>query len=86
VRDEGEGKERGGGPAEEEGDRVRHEGTGPAEIPLYGAPPVALELGVAFRGQCAGEEDPEEEKDDAANLAREGRLGRSIVPVPARAS
>ena len=84
MRDESEGKERGSGPAEEEGDRVRHEGAGPAEIPLYVT--VALELGVAFRGECAGEEEPEEEKDDPANLAREGRLRRSIVPVPARAS
>jgi hypothetical protein len=84
VRDESEGKERGGGPAEEEGDRVSHEGAGPAEIPLY--VPVALELGVGFRGQCTGEEDPEEEKDDPANLACERGLGRSIVPVPARAS
>jgi hypothetical protein len=46
---------------------VRHEGAGPAEVALYVT--VALELGVAFRGQCAGEEDPEEEKDDPANLA-----------------
>ena len=84
MRDECEGKERGGGPAKEEGDRVRHEGAGPAEIPLYVT--VALELGVAFRGQCAGEEDPEEEKNDPPNLAGERRLGRSIVPVPARAS
>ncbi|HMI45731.1 MAG TPA: hypothetical protein VK491_06170, partial [Gemmatimonadaceae bacterium] len=80
----GEGKERGGGPAKEEGDRVRHEGAGPAEIPLYVT--VALELGVAFRGQCANEENPEEKEDDAANLAGERRLRRPIVPVPARVS
>ena len=72
MGDEGERKKRGGGPAEEEGDRVGEQGSGPAEIPLYVA--VALELGVRLGGQCAGEENPEEEEDDAANLAGERRL------------
>jgi hypothetical protein len=84
VRDEGERKECGGGPAEKEGDGVGEQGSGPAEIPLYVA--VATELCVGLGGECAGEENPEEEKDDAANLAGKRRLRRSIVPVPARAS
>jgi hypothetical protein len=84
VRDEGERKERGGGPAEEEGDGVGEQGSGPAEIPLYVA--VSKELGVPLGGECAGEKNPEEKEDDAANLAGERRLRRPIVPVPARAS
>jgi hypothetical protein len=84
VRDEGERKERGGGPAEEEGDRVGEQGSGPAEIPLYVA--VAIELCVGLGGECTGEEDSEEQEDDAANLAGERRLRGPIVPVPARAS
>ena len=84
MRDEGERKERGGGPAEEEGDGVGEQGSGPAEIPLYVA--VAAELCVRLSRECAGEENPEEQEDDAANLAGERRLRRPIVPVPARAS
>jgi len=84
VRDEGERKERGGGPAEEEGDRVGEQGSRPAEIPLYVS--VAAELCVRLSRECAGEENPEEKEDDAANLAGERRLRRPIVPVPARAS
>lgn len=84
MRDESQREERGGGPAEEEGDRVGEEGSGPAEIPLYVA--VAIEPGVPLGSKCTGEENPEEEEDDAANLAGERRLGGSIVPVPARAS
>jgi hypothetical protein len=84
VRDEGERKERGGGPAEEEGDRVGEQGSGPAEIPLY--VPVAAELCIGLGRECAREENSEEEEDDAANLAGERRLRRPIVPVPARAS
>ena len=84
MRDEGERKERGGGPAEEEGDRVGEQGSGPAEIPLYVA--VAPELCVRLGSECAREKDSEEKEDDAANLAGERRLRRPIVPVPARAS
>jgi len=84
VRGRGNGKERGGGPAEEESDRARKQGSDPAEVSLYVA--VAVELCVALGGECAGEEDPEQEEDDAADLARERGLGRPIVPVPARAS
>jgi hypothetical protein len=84
VRDKGEREECRGGPAEEEGDRVGEEGSGPAEIPFYVA--VATELGVRLGGECAREENPEEKKDDPANLAGERRLRGSIVPVPARAS
>ncbi len=84
MRNKGEREERGGGPAEEEGDRVGEQGSGPAEIPLYIT--VALELCVSLGGESAGEENPEEEEDDAANLAGERRLRRPIVPVPARVS
>lgn len=84
MRDEGKRKERGGGPAEEEGDRVGEQGSGPAEIPLYVT--VPKKLGVPLGGECAREENPEEKEDDAANLAGERRLRGPIVPVPARAS
>jgi len=84
VRGRGNGKERGGGPAEEKSDRAGEQGSDPAEVSLYVA--VAVELGVALGGECAGKEDPEEKEDDPANLARERGLRRPIVPVPARAS
>ena len=84
MRDEGERKERGRGPAEEEGDRMGEQGAGPAEIPLYVS--VAPELCVRLGRECAREENPEEKEDDAANLAGERRLRRPIVPVPARVS
>jgi hypothetical protein len=84
VRGGGKRKERGGGPAEEKRDRAGEQGSNPAEVSLYVA--VAVELSVALGGECAGEEDPEQEEDDAADLARERGLGRPIVPVPARAS
>jgi len=77
-------KERGGGPAKEQSDRAREQGSDPAEVPPYVA--VAVELCVALGGECAGEEDPEQEEDDAADLARERGFGRPIVPVPARVS
>ncbi len=76
-------KERGGRPAEKKGDRAREQGPDPAEVSLYVA--VAMELRVALGGECAGEENPEEQEDDPANLARERGFGRPIVPVPARA-
>ena len=60
------------------------EGSGPAEVSFYVA--VAIEPGVTLGGQCTGEENPEKKEDDAANLAGERRLRRSIVPVPARVS
>jgi hypothetical protein len=63
---------------------MREESAGPAEVASYVA--VATELGVGLGGECAGEKDSEEEKDDTAYLARErGRRGL-IVPVPVRAS
>ena len=84
MRDESEREEHGGRPAEEDGDRVREQGSGPPEISLYVA--VEVELGVALGGECAGQEDPEEKEDDPANLAGERRFRGPIVPVPARAS
>jgi hypothetical protein len=63
---------------------MREQRADPAEIAPYVS--VAVELGVALGGECAGEENSEEEKDDPANLAGECRRRRSIVPVPARAS
>ena len=78
-----EREKRGGGPAEEEGDRMREERSHPAEVSFY--IPVAVEPRITFGGQRAGEEDGEEEEDDPANLAGKRRLGRLIVPVPARA-
>jgi hypothetical protein len=84
VRDEGERKERGGWPAEEEGDRVGEQSTDPAEVPLYIA--VEVELSVALRGERAGEEDPEEKEDNAPYLPRQRGFGRPIVPALARAS
>ena len=76
-------KKRGGGPAEEQRDRMREKRSRPAEISRYVA--VALEPGVALGGKCAGEEDREQKQDDPADLAGERRLRGSIVPVPARA-
>lgn len=84
MRDKRERKECGGRPAEEEGDRAREQISDPAEVSPYVA--VAVELGVALGGECAGEEDSEQEEDNPADLARERGLGRPIVPVPARAS
>ena len=63
---------------------MREQRTDPAEVASYVA--VAVELGVAFGGEGAGEKDSEEKKDDPANLARERGRRRLIVPVPARAS
>jgi hypothetical protein len=77
-----EREKRGGGPAEEERDRVREERPHPAEVSLY--IPVAIEPRITFSGQRAGEKDCEEKEDDPANLAGKRRLGRLIVPVPAR--
>jgi hypothetical protein len=48
VRNESERQESGGWPAEEEGDRVRQQGSGPAKVSLYVA--VAMDLGVALGG------------------------------------
>jgi hypothetical protein len=84
VRGGSERKECGGRPAEEESDRLRKQGSDPAEVSSYVA--VAMKLSVALSGECAGEKDPEEEKNDPANLAGERRLRRPIVPVPARVS
>ena len=78
-----EREKRGGGPAEEERNRVREERSHPSEIALY--IPVAVEPRIAFGGKRAGEEDCEEKEDDPANLAGNRGLGRPIVPVPARA-
>ena len=61
---------------------MREQRPDPAEVAPYIA--VEMELGVALGGECAGEENPEEKKDDAAYLAGERRLRGSIVPVPAR--
>ena len=79
----GDWKKRGGRPAKEKSDRAREQGPDPAKVSLYVA--VAVELGVALGGERAGEENPEQEEDYAANLARERGLGRPTVPVPARA-
>ncbi len=76
-------EKRGGRPAEEERDRVSEERSHPAEVSFY--IPVAVEPRIPFRGKRAGEEDCEEKEDDPANLAGKRRLGRLIVPVPARA-
>jgi hypothetical protein len=76
-------KERGGRPAKKKGDRASEEGSDPAEVSLYVA--VAVELGVALGGECAGKENPKEKEDDTPNLARERGIGRPIGPVPARA-
>ena len=83
MRSRGDREERGRRPAKKKGDRTREQGADPAEVSLYVA--VAVELGVALGGECAGEENPKEKEDDTANLARERRLGRPIGPVPARA-
>jgi len=77
-------QKRRGGPAEEQRDRVGEQRSDPAEVSSYVA--VAVELGVALGGECAGEEDSEEKKYDPANLAGKRRLRGPIVPVPARAS
>ena len=63
---------------------MREERADPAKISFYIA--VTEELGVAFGGERAGEEDSEKKKYDAADLARERGARRFIVPVPARAS
>ena len=84
MRGRREWEQCGGWPAKEKSDRVREQGSDPAEVPFYVA--IAVELGVTLGGECAGKENSEKEKDDSADLAREGRLRRSIVPVPARAS
>lgn len=80
----GERKECGGGPAEEQGNRVREERSRPAEVSCYVT--VAVEPGVAFGGECSAEKDREQKEDDPANLAGKRRLRGPIVPVPARAS
>ena len=79
-----EWQKRGGGPAEEQRDRMRQERSDPAEVPSYVA--VEVELGVALGGEGAGKKDREEKEDDPANLAGESGAGGLIVPVPARAS
>jgi hypothetical protein len=65
---------------------VRQQRAHPAEVPLYCAA-AANERRVAFGHECAAEEDREEKKDNAADLARErGARRGAIAPVPARAS
>ena len=83
MSSEGDGEECGGRPAEDQSDRVGEERAGPAEIRFYIA--VAEELTVGLGCERAGEEDSEEKKYDPANLAGESGLGRSSVPVRARA-
>ena len=56
---------------------------GPAEIAPYVA--IAVKLSVSLGRERAGEEDPEEEEDDPANLAGERGARGLIVPVPVRA-
>jgi hypothetical protein len=79
-----ERKERSGGPAEEQGDRVCEERACPAEVSCYVT--VTIEARVAFRGEGSAKEDREQKEDDPADLAGERRLAGPIVPVPARAS
>jgi hypothetical protein len=83
VRRESYGKERRGRPAEQQRDWVREQSAGPSEVAPYVA--IAVELGVRLGGECAGKENPEQQQDDAANLAGKRRLRRPIVPVPVRA-
>ena len=83
MRGGSEREKRGCRPAEEERDRVREERPHPAEVSFYIA--IAVEPRITFRGEGAGEEDCEEKEDNPANLAGKRRLGRLIVPVPARA-
>jgi hypothetical protein len=85
VRGRSEGKKGGGWPAEEQRDRVGEQSSYPAKISLYAGACSSDECGVAFRSESASEEDREEEKNDSANFAGERRLGRPIVPGPARA-
>ena len=80
---ESEREQCGGGPAEQLGDWMREQGSDPTEVSFY--VPGSVELSIPLCGQCAGEKDSEEKKDDPAYLARERRLRRPIVPVPARA-
>ena len=79
-----EWKKCGGGPAEEQGDRVREKCSRPAEVSCYVTVPV--EPGVAFGGKSSTEENREQQEDDPTDLAGKRRLRGSIVPVPARAS
>jgi hypothetical protein len=67
MRGRREGEQRRGGPAEEESDWVREERPDPSEVSSYVA--VAVELCVALGGECAGEKNSEEKKDDPADLA-----------------
>ena len=80
----GNGKNRRRRPSQQLRDRMRQQRSDPAEIPSY--VPVAVELGVALGGECAGEEESKKEEDNPANLAGERGRRRLIVPVPARAS
>lgn len=80
---ERERQKRGGRPAKQQRDRVREQRTDPAEVAPY--VPVAVELGVPLGGECAGEEDSEQQQDNPANLAGERRARGLIVPVPVRA-
>jgi hypothetical protein len=64
---EGDGQDCRGGPAKQQRDRVGEQRSGPTKVASYVA--VAPELGVRLGGECAGEEDSEEQEDDSANLA-----------------
>jgi hypothetical protein len=83
VGGESDGKNRSGGPAEEEGDRMREEGAGPTEVSSYVT--IAAKLGVRLGSECAREKNSKEKKNDPADLARERGLGGLSVPVPVRA-
>jgi hypothetical protein len=84
VGGQGQRQQRGGGPAEELGDRMREKRSDPAEVSSYIS--VSVKLGVAFGGEGAGEEDSDKEKYDPANLTGQRRARRFIAPVRARAS
>jgi hypothetical protein len=84
VRCRCDGKNGGGRPTEQQRDRVREQRPDPAEVASYVT--VAVELGVALGGECAGEKNSKEQEDDPADLVGERGRRRLIVPVPVRAS
>lgn len=81
---ERDGQDRSGRPAEQKRDRMGEQRAGPAEVSPYVA--VAVELSVCLGGECTGEEDPEQQQDDAADLPGECGARRLIVPGLVRAS
>jgi hypothetical protein len=84
VRRRSDGQQRRRGPPKKQGDRMRQERANPAEVSSYSRA-SADDSRIGQRGECAAQENREEEKDNPANLAGKSGARGLIAPVPVRA-